>query len=69
MFFYNLRQMFSYNHPEQIRTLSEISRLYPRPSPYIESNLHKFGVGPSSTMVPVINHIPVSTKKLNLNSS
>jgi len=29
--------------------------MYPRPSPYIESNLHKFGTGPSSTMVPIQN--------------
>ncbi len=43
--------------------------MYPRPSPYIESNLHKFGTGPSSTMVPIQNQIPVSNKKINLTSN
>lgn len=43
--------------------------MYPRPSPYIESNLHKFATGPCSTMLPVQNEIPVFTKKLNLNSN
>lgn len=52
----------------QPRTLESLSKIYPRPSPYNESNLHKFGTGPSSTILPVQNEIPVFQRRLNLNS-
>lgn len=60
--------MFTYTHPEPNRSIQSLSKIYPRPSPYIQSNLHKFGTGPSSTIIPVQNQIPVYHRKLNLNA-
>lgn len=42
--------------------------MYPRPSPYIESNLHKFATGPSTTLLPVHNEMPVHSKTASLSS-
>jgi hypothetical protein len=47
--------MFNNPKPQANRTFEEICKMYPRPSPYIESNLHKFGTGPASTMIPIQN--------------
>ena len=61
--------MLGYNKVESNRTINELSNIYPRPSPYIDSNLHKFGTGPAATMLPVQNMLPVENKKIHLNST
>lgn len=61
--------MFSYRKPELNMSIEYLNQIYPRPSPYIDSNLHKFGSGPAATMLPVQNNLPVQNKPLNLDSS
>lgn len=51
--------MFSYRKPELNMSIEYLNQIYPRPSPYIDSNLHKFGSGPAATMLPVQNNLPV----------
>jgi hypothetical protein len=49
--------------------LASLCARYPCLSPYIESNLQRFGSGPSSTMLPIQNQIPVLGKQFALNST
>ena len=54
-------------HPPQSVAI-EFTSIYPRPSPYLEENLAKFGKGPSKNILPLVNEISVAPRKSKLSA-